>query len=84
MIAVIEYKSNILNLINCDSSALENIETFNLAPVPELKDKPLDLVALGKSGYLVAIGRQSDFQVSPNKQHSISSEGQNDHHHILK
>lgn len=60
MIAVIEYKSNILNLINCDSSSLENIETFNLTPVPELKDKPLDLVALGKSGFLVAIGSQSD------------------------
>ena len=58
MIAVIEFKTNILNLINCDSIAFENSETFNLSPVPELINTPIDLVALGKSGFFMAIGSQ--------------------------
>jgi hypothetical protein len=60
MIAGVESSTKILQVIACNDNSLESTATFNqfqFKPLPEIRDKPIELFALGKSGFLVAIGQ---------------------------
>ena len=60
IIAGIDQASRSLQIITCNDNSLESTASFTqfqFKPMEDIKDKPIELFSIGKSGYLVAIGQ---------------------------